>query len=494
METPRVAPLKWLHLRRQRARLPGVVVFLLKQQVDLGRGAAERRLLQQRREGPDLLEIGRQQLIRQSLRLAQVVLKVRAEPGPVVPKRILNLAALDVCPLRAVLVRDPEIDRHLLEPIGRQLPGRDVVELDEQVGIDHGAPGQVAAGKINPTLGHLQPGVAKCGPLPVAAPRARNLQAPATLPQVVQVELEDVVALDDVRIEARERRIQRLEESFLRRIGHGLQQEEFVAPRAAQADRQHAILRLRRIGKVAARGARFDVELATAELAAATANAVTARRARDLATLRSPIAGVVTRLSAVLGASADAGQSLVEVSDPSVLDVVVALDPVAASTVHRGQSVTLFAGAAADGAPVARGTVADVAMAVDTASRGVSVRVAVDNMSRPLRFGETVFARVSIADHAAAVVVPIAALVPTGEGFRVFVVDDEGIAHARDVKVGARSDHGIWVREGLKAGEKVVTTGAYGMDDSAKVVGKREAKDEKDPKDDTRTKPGAKAP
>jgi hypothetical protein len=32
------------------------------------------------------------------------------------------------------------------------------------------------------------------------------------------------------------------------------------------------------------------------------------------------------------------------------------------------------------------------------------------------------------------------------------------------------------VREGLKAGEKVVTIGAYGMDDSAKVVGKREAK------------------
>ena len=38
----------------------------------------------------------------------------------------------------------------------------------------------------------------------------------------------------------------------------------------------------------------------------------------------------------------------------------------------------------------------------------------------------------------------------------------------------ARSDHGIWVREGLKAGEQVVTIGAYGMDDSAKVVGKEQ--------------------
>ena len=86
-------------------------------------------------------------------------------------------------------------------------------------------------------------------------------------------------------------------------------------------------------------------------------------------------------------------------------------------------------------------------------------------------------ARVAVAAHAAAVVVPVAALVPTGEGFRVFVVDESGIAHARAVKVGARSDHGIWVREGLKAGEQVVTIGAYGMDDSAKVLGKDDAGD-----------------
>jgi RND family efflux transporter MFP subunit len=243
-------------------------------------------------------------------------------------------------------------------------------------------------------------------------------------------------------------------------------------------------------------GPRKDAEQALAELAAAQSNAVTARRAKELATLRSPIAGVVTRLSAVLGASADAGQPLVEVSDPSIVDVVVALDPAAASRVQRGQSVSLFAGAAAEGAPIGGGTVADVAMAVDTASRGVSVRVTVDHMTRPLRFGETFFARIAVADHPDAVVVPVAALVPSGEGFRVFVVDEAGVAHAREVKVGARSDRGIWVREGLKPGEQVVTTGAYGMDEGAKVVGKEDP-DEKGEKGETNakgTKPGAKTP
>jgi hypothetical protein len=66
-------------------------------------------------------------------------------------------------------------------------------------------------------------------------------------------------------------------------------------------------------------------------------------------------------------------------------------------------------------------------------------------------------------------VIPLAALVPTGEAFKVFVVDEKGIAQSRPVKIGGRTDTGAWITEGLKAGEKIVTTGAYGVDDSTKV-------------------------
>jgi len=48
-----------------------------------------------------------------------------------------------------------------------------------------------------------------------------------------------------------------------------------------------------------------DADQAAADLAAAQSAAVTARRAQELATLRAPLAGVVTRMSAVMGASAD---------------------------------------------------------------------------------------------------------------------------------------------------------------------------------------------
>ena len=75
-----------------------------------------------------------------------------------------------------------------------------------------------------------------------------------------------------------------------------------------------------------------------------------------------------------------------------------------------------------------------------------------------------------VATHRGAVTVPAEALVPDGEGFKVFVVDSAGVAHARPVTVGARTGALAEILTGVRAGETVVTYGAYGMDDGAKVV------------------------
>ncbi|MFI5309983.1 MAG: efflux RND transporter periplasmic adaptor subunit, partial [Gemmatimonadales bacterium] len=187
-----------------------------------------------------------------------------------------------------------------------------------------------------------------------------------------------------------------------------------------------------------------EAEVAASDLAQAQLNAVNARRARELSTLRAPISGVVTRMSAVLGASADQSQPLVEVADPSALDAVLTLSPGDVARVHAGQSVSLYAGAEASGKPASSGRVTLVGAAVDTASRGVTVRVEVGSGAGALRIGESVFGRIAVGEHANAVVVPLDALVPTGEGFKVFVVDEKGIAMSRPVKLGGRSDQGAW--------------------------------------------------
>jgi RND family efflux transporter MFP subunit len=214
---------------------------------------------------------------------------------------------------------------------------------------------------------------------------------------------------------------------------------------------------------------RKDAEAAASEMAKARADVVAAQRASQLSTLRAPIGGVVTRMAATLGASADPSQPLVEIADPSAVDVLLSVTPTDAGRVRPGEKVSLSAGQSASGEPLGIGTVADIAIAVDSVTRTVAIRVQVPGARRPLRIGETVFGSIAIGTKPNAIVLPKDALVPEGDGFKVFVVDANGIAHEREVKVGARSDAGVEILEGVAAGDRVVTYGAYGLSDSAKV-------------------------
>jgi len=213
-----------------------------------------------------------------------------------------------------------------------------------------------------------------------------------------------------------------------------------------------------------------DSDQAAADLAQAQVAAITARRAQQLATLHAPLAGVVTRMTAVLGAAVDASQPLVEVADVTALDAVFNVSPAQAAQIHSGDPVRLTAGEGEGGELVGQGPVTAVGAAVDSSSRAVAVRARIGRPTRPLRIGESVFGRVVTAVHARAVTVPMAALVPSGDGFQVFVVDSGGIAHVRVVTVGARSESLAEILAGLTAGETVVTIGAYGIEDGTKIV------------------------
>src|SRR5207248_718824 len=84
-----------------------------------------------------------------------------------------------------------------------------------------------------------------------------------------------------------------------------------------------------------------DSDQAASDLAQAQVAAVTARRAQQLATLRAPLAGVVTRMTAVLGASVDPSQALIQIADPGALDVVFNVSPGEAADIHVGDSVVV---------------------------------------------------------------------------------------------------------------------------------------------------------
>jgi membrane fusion protein (multidrug efflux system) len=241
-----------------------------------------------------------------------------------------------------------------------------------------------------------------------------------------------------------------------------------LAADAALTAAQQAYERAERLNREGV-SPRKDVEQAATEVAKARADAVAARRAAQLTVLRSPISGIVTRLTAVLGASVDVNQPLVEVADPSALDIVFTVTPTEAGRVKINAVVNLLAGQKPGGEALGTGNVAQIAAGVDSVTRGVPVRVRAPGTKRPLRIGETVFGQIVVGVHPTALAIPAEALVPDGEGFKVFVVDSASMAHEQAVTVGARGDSTVEIIDGLKGGDRVVTYGAYGVEDSVKV-------------------------
>lgn len=245
-----------------------------------------------------------------------------------------------------------------------------------------------------------------------------------------------------------------------------------VAAQSAEAGLTAAERNYERARRLADAGIvpRKDADQAATELAQARAAATTARRAAQLATLRAPISGIVTKLNAPLGASVDVTQAIVEVADLTALDIIFNVSPTDAARIAPGASVTLSAGESAKGEPLGVGHILDVGGAVDSTTRSVAVRAQAPPNARALRIGETIFGQISTAVHPRAIVIPVAALVPDGDAFKVFVVGTGNIVRERKVTIGRRTETTAEITSGLAAGEQVVTEGAYGLEDSVKVV------------------------
>jgi RND family efflux transporter MFP subunit len=208
---------------------------------------------------------------------------------------------------------------------------------------------------------------------------------------------------------------------------------------------------------------RKQAEQAEAALAAAEADLAAARRTLALAVLRSPIAGIVSRMSARLDASVDPTTPLVEIVDPEALEVVFHLSPGDAARVEPGARVLLEADSSA------MGRVAGIDAAIDSTG-SVEVRARMAGGSAPLWLGQSVAGSIVEEVHPDAVVVPASAVVPAGgDSLVVFVVGADSTAHARPVVVGGRSASQVEIASGLEGGELVVAGGAYGMVDGARV-------------------------
>jgi len=117
------------------------------------------------------------------------------------------------------------------------------------------------------------------------------------------------------------------------------------------------------------------------------------------------------------------------------------------------------------------GKVTVVSPALDPNSTTVEVWVEAKNHGQQLKPGSSSQLGIIAQTVSDTVVVPAAAILTAADGAAsVMVVGSDSRAHQRAVKLGIRQDDNVQVVEGLKAGEKIVGTGAYGLPDNAKVT------------------------
>jgi Cu(I)/Ag(I) efflux system membrane fusion protein len=180
----------------------------------------------------------------------------------------------------------------------------------------------------------------------------------------------------------------------------------------------------------------------------------------------APINGYVTRKNAVQGTFVQPGTELFEIADLSKVWVLADIYEYEIGRVNVGQAATVSVGGYAEEGFA--GKVTFIYPTVDTSTRTLRVRVELDNKDLKLRPG--MYGDVTIQlSRASGVVIPVEALVDTGEYQYVFLAKEGGRFEPRRVRAGARSGEKVQILEGLSAGEMVVTTANFLVDSESRL-------------------------
>ncbi|HLY96040.1 MAG: efflux RND transporter periplasmic adaptor subunit [Sideroxydans sp.] len=176
--------------------------------------------------------------------------------------------------------------------------------------------------------------------------------------------------------------------------------------------------------------------------------------------LRAPISGTISERQVNVGSEVrtDAASPLFVVTNARRLWALIDLPERYLDKVRVGQPVSIEVDAYPGEA--FQGKITVVAETLDPLTRRIQVRAEIDNSS--LRLKPEMFARATpVADsHNSMPRVPNAALFTIGLRSFVFVEQSPGVLQRRHVELGLQSHEYSYVKEGLLAGDRVVTSGA----------------------------------
>jgi cobalt-zinc-cadmium efflux system membrane fusion protein len=175
--------------------------------------------------------------------------------------------------------------------------------------------------------------------------------------------------------------------------------------------------------------------------------------------VKTPFAGVLLERLITPGTAVTPGTPMFVVSDLSTVWVAAELDEAHLSGAHVGRPVTVHVPAYPD-APFA-GKVTYVGETVNPKTRRVTVRCEVANADGRLKPEMYATVQIGEGDPRPIVAVPSSAVQAIDGQSSVFVSESDGRFRVRPIEPGTERDGLVEVRRGLKAGDRVVTAGAF---------------------------------
>jgi HlyD family secretion protein len=243
-----------------------------------------------------------------------------------------------------------------------------------------------------------------------------------------------------------------------------LAQQGFVSPNQNETGRLNVRLRERELDSArqeedAARHELDQSRIALRQFSQTSAGAAAPQRAFEV---KSPVSGKVLKVLQQSEGIVMAGTPLMELGDPTRLEVVVDILTEDAAQIKPGTAVQLSNWGGPD---VLLGQVRLIEPAAFTkvSALGVEeqrVNAVIDISSPPEKWqalgdGFKVDVRVLVQVVENAVKVPVSALFPVGARSGVFVLEG-GRARLHEIEVAARNGVDAWVKTGLKAGTQVI--------------------------------------
>jgi len=190
-------------------------------------------------------------------------------------------------------------------------------------------------------------------------------------------------------------------------------------------------------------------------------------KAEPVLTVSAPSSGIIMKREALPGKYVEPGTTLYEVADLSTVWISADIyeSEVAAVTVNQPASVTF----AAYPGETFQGTISYVYPTLNTEARTVRVRVELPNPGLKLKPG--MFGTVILqTDATKRLIVPKEAVLDTGLRQLVFLDRGEGAYAPYPVKLGRRNQDSVEVLEGIKEGDRVVTSANFLLDAESKLT------------------------